>query len=113
MRIESLTLLDDIVQVRLCGRLDLEGTEAIDDEFGRATTSGKARIIVDLSEVTFLASIAIRLLVRAAKTQLNRGGRLILAAPQPTVRQVIEAAGIDQVIELFPNVEAGIASLRN
>ena len=112
MQIESLTLLDDIVQVRLSGRLDLEGTQSISDKFIFTTTARKAKVIVDLSEVTFLASVGIRLLLTSARAQANRGGQLILASPQPSVRKVLEAAGIDQLIGVVADVESARASLK-
>lgn len=113
MEIESFTLLDDIVQLKLSGRLDLEGAQAINDKFAFATTTGKAKIIVDLSQVSFLASIGIRLLLTSARAQAKRGGNLVLAAPQPAVRKVIEAAGIDQLIAVVADVESARASLKS
>lgn len=112
MQLESLTLLDDIVQLKLIGRLDLEGTQAIEDKFAAAAAVREGKYVVDLSGLDFLASIGIRLLVTAAKTQLNRGGKLILAAPQPPIRRVLEASGIDKLIELTADVESAIARLR-
>src|SRR5262245_15676787 len=113
MQLESLTLLDGIVQLRLVGRLDLEGTQAINNKFSFATTVRKGKYIIDLSEVSFLASIGIRMLVTSATAQLNRGGKFVLAAPQPETRQVLEASGIDKLIELTADVETAIASLKS
>jgi len=112
MQCESFTLLDDIVQVRLSGRLDLEGTQAINDKFNVATKERAAKIIIDLSEVSFLASVGIRLLLTSARAQANHGGKLVLAAPRPAVRKVIEAAGIDQLIGVVADVESARASLK-
>ena len=112
MQLESLTLLDDIVQVRLSGRLDLEGTQSISDRFTFATTVRKAHIIVDLAEVSFLASVGIRLLLTSARAQASRGGKLVLAAPQTAVRKVLEAAGIDQLIGVVADVASARASLK-
>ena len=112
MQIESFTLLDDIVQLRLSGRLDLQGSQAIGESFATAATTSKGKIIVDLSAVTFLASVGIRLLLTSARAQANRGGKLVLAAPQPSVRKVLEAAGVDQLIGLAADVESARASLK-
>src|SRR5688572_25187380 len=113
MRLESLTLLDDIVQVKLIGRLDLEGTQAISDRFSFATTARKGKYIVDLSELSFLASIGIRMFMTSAKAQLSRGGKVVLAAPQPETRKVLEASGIDILIELADDVESAIVALKS
>ena len=68
MQLESSTLPDDIVRLRLSGRLDVAGVQAINDQFAFATTTRKAKIIVDLSEVSFLASIGIRMLLASAQS---------------------------------------------
>lgn len=109
MQFESATLPGDITQLTLNGRLDVQGTQAIEQPFSFATTSRAANVVLDLSGVTFLSSIGIRLLITSARAQANRGGKLVLAAPQPLVRKVLEIAGIDQLIPIYDNVEAAHA----
>jgi anti-sigma B factor antagonist len=109
MQFEKVVLPDGITHLILNGRLDLEGTQAIDQKFSFATTTHKENIIVDLSGVSFMSSIGIRLLVTAAKAQVNRGGKMVLAAPQPLVRKVVEMAGIDKLIPLAVDIEAAKA----
>jgi anti-sigma B factor antagonist len=109
MQFETTTLADDITRIALDGRLDIEGTQAIEQKFSFATTIRPAKIIVDLSGVTFLASIGIRLLVASARAQANRGGKMVLAAPSALVRNVLETAGIDQLIPLAADVDAARA----
>jgi anti-anti-sigma factor len=110
VQFESVDLPGDIVQLKLVGRLDMDGTQAIYNKFTFATTTRRAKMIVDLSGVTFLASIGIRLLLTSAKAQATRGGKMILAAPQPMVRHVIEIAGIDKLVTLVEDVETARAS---
>jgi anti-sigma B factor antagonist len=111
MQIDITNPAPDVVQVALSGRLDLEGTQAIGDRFTFATTTRRAGVVIDLAGVTALSSIGIRLLLTAAKAQANRGGKLVLAGPQPFVRKVLEAAGIDQVVPIVTDVDAARASL--
>jgi anti-anti-sigma factor len=110
MHFESSTLPGNITVITLHGRLDIEGAQAIDQPFSFATTVQAARLIVDLSGVTFLASIGIRLLMTTARAQGLRGGKVVLAAPPPLVRKVLETAGIDQLVPLFADVETARAS---
>jgi anti-anti-sigma factor len=95
---------DDIVEVRLAGRLDLDGSKEVENQFARATTTEKARVIVDLSEVVFITSVGIRLLLASARAQMRLGGKLLLAAPQPAVRRVIETSAIDQLVGVVEDV---------
>lgn len=104
-------LPNDIKHLVMKGRLDMDGSLAIDMKFSIATSVKKERIIVDLEQVSFLSSIGIRLLVTAAKAQSGRGGKLILAAPQPMVRKVLETSGIHQLIPIVDDLAAGQALL--
>ena len=111
MHLQTVDLPGNIVQLNLDGRLDLQGTEAINVKFTYLTTVHAGKYIVDLSQVTFLASVGIRMLLTCARTQASRGGKMVLAAPAPPVRKVLEAAGVDQLVPLLADVEAAKASL--
>lgn len=101
-----------VTRIILAGRMDLEGTQAIDQNFAFATSTQPRRIAVDMSRVTFLASIGIRALLIAARAQAGRGGRLVLCNPDPMVRKVIVTAGIDQVIPVFDDFAGACNALR-
>jgi anti-anti-sigma factor len=87
-------------RIVLTGRLDLAGSARIDLPFNAAAGSNR-NILVDMSGVTFVASIGIRTLVLGAKTVQRRGGRLLLINPQAEVEQVLEMTG---VLDLLPIV---------
>jgi anti-anti-sigma factor len=87
-------------RIVLTGRLDLAGSAKIDLPFS-ATAGSNRNILVDMSGVTFVASIGIRTLVLGAKTVQRRGGRLLLINPQSEVEQVLEMTG---VLDLLPVV---------
>jgi anti-anti-sigma factor len=104
MRVDSADISDGLIRVTLEGRLDIDGSRAIDDRFSFMTTTRKVNVIVDLSGVSFLASIGIRTLMTAARGQQGRGGKLVLAAAQPLVQKVLLTAGIDQLIPLYGSI---------
>ncbi len=108
MQFETSKLTGNITLVTLNGRLDLEGTQAIEQTFAFATTTRADRIVVDLAGVSFISSIGLRMLLTSAKAQANRGGKLVLAGADPAVRKVLEMSGIDQLIPLCESIaEAG------
>lgn len=109
MQFQSTTLPGNVMHITLSGRLDMHGTQAIEQQFAFAATTRAEKIIVDLADVGFIASIGIRMLMTSAKAQANRGGKLVLTSPQPLVRKVLETAGIDQLIPLTADVDAALA----
>jgi anti-sigma B factor antagonist len=84
-------------RVALMGKLDIQGAEVI--ALPLATLSGgKKNIIIDMSGVSFIASIGIRHLVSAAKALARRGGTLILISPTDVVAGILTTAGINSII---------------
>lgn len=95
--------------ITLEGRMDLDGVRSIDAAFSAETAADKRTLVVDLSQVSFLASVGTRALLNAARAQAALGGRLVLAAPGPMVRKVLEATGVTQIVPTYPDVAAARA----
>jgi anti-anti-sigma factor len=100
-----------IVSISLTGRMDLVGTQQIDLKFTVAAAARKAPVLVDLSKVTFLASIGIRTLVNNAKAQQRRGGSMVLYQPTNIVEDVLKSTGIDAIIPITHDMDAARSAL--
>jgi anti-anti-sigma factor len=96
--------------VALIGRLDIQGAEAVAMPLA-ALSGSKQNILLDMSQVSFLASIGIRHLVSATKALARRGGQLILVAPQEMVREVITTAGLASMIPMVGSESEARAKL--
>jgi anti-anti-sigma factor len=113
MELTTEQLPEGIEKIVLAGRMDSVGAQEIDLRFTSLTATRAARIVVDLSQVSFLASIGIRTLVTSAKALARRGGRMALANPQPLVEEVLKLAGIDSLIPVYADVESAFAELKS
>lgn len=103
--------LNGVTMVALRGRLDMVGAGAIDLKFS-AVAGSKRYIVVDMSAVEFLASLGIRVLVMGAKAVRNKGGKLVLLAPQENVNTVLTSAGIDDIIPVLFDQAAALAAVQ-
>lgn len=109
----QITELDGgIKQIKLMGRLDLKGSNEIDNEFTFATSSSATPVLVDLSEVEFLASIGMRLLISNAKALSRRGSKMVLFNPTPLVKDALVTAGFDELIPIFDDRDDALSALR-
>jgi anti-anti-sigma factor len=95
-----------ILGINLSGRMDIVGTQQIDLKFTAVTASRRANVLVDLSNVTFIASIGIRTLINNAKAQKLRGGSMVLYRPNPEVEEVLRSTGIPAIIPIAHDIEA-------
>lgn len=111
MEMATETLPEGIEKIALAGRMDSAGAQAIDVRF-TALTTRPALIVVDMQQVSFLASIGIRTLVSSAKALSRCGGRMAIAGAQPLVHDVLTLAGIDALIPMFADVTSACAGLK-
>jgi anti-sigma B factor antagonist len=82
------------------GELDIDVVGELRRHLERATSSGAQRILLDLSEVTFIDSLSLAAIV-AANRRLGRAGRVALVADHAYVLLILEACGLDSVVEVF------------
>jgi anti-sigma B factor antagonist len=87
--------------VRVGGTLDLHGADGFDREIDRLLHSDVREILVDLSEVVFMDSIALRSLVRAHQISLRAGVPLWLVGIAAPVARVMRMTGLDAMLPLI------------
>lgn len=104
---------ENLRTIRLLGRLDIQGVNAVDAKLTFLAASSQHRIVVDLAGLDFIASIGIRSLVSTAKAQQQRGGRLVLfVGGNRPVAKVLETTGISTLIPMYADAtEARQAAL--
>ena len=102
-----------LTRISLDGRLDIEGTREIDQKFAFATSTKSLQLAVDLSAVSFVASIGLRTLLSAARAQAGRGGKMVLIAPNDMVRKTLVIAGVDNIVPILDDWESARANLQS
>src|SRR5574341_2143363 len=111
MKLEYNELEDGIRLITLVGMLDLSGTYSIEIEFVRQCAGEHVRVLVDLSEVEYISSIGVHMLVNAANSIARRDGKMALLSPRRKVMDVLELTGISQIISIYTDLETAKAGL--
>lgn len=97
--------------IRMEGRLDVAGVDAVEPRFAKLADPAERSLVVDMSGVVFVASLGIRMFVAAARRLVAAGHKLVLHSCQPAVGDVFEMAALDELITIAPNLEAAHARL--
>jgi anti-anti-sigma factor len=97
--------------VAVTGRLDAPGVERIETQFAGATVGANQNVLVDLSAVPFVGSLALRMLISAARAVQRRGHRMVLFGVDPLVRGVMESVALSDLIPLADSRETAVALL--
>ena len=111
MWLETEELEGGVLKVSLGGRMDIAGTDAISVRLASFAATDNRRVILDLSGVDFLASIGVRAILQNARAHHLRGGALVLLAPQPLVDEVLQAAGVPNVVPIVADLDSARAAL--
>jgi len=72
-----------------------ENNKDFEAEFYAHTIAHKKSVLVDLSGLTFLSSMGIRMFLKAAKDLRAEGKKIILLNMQPLAEKALKAAGLD------------------
>jgi anti-sigma B factor antagonist len=98
------------VVVRVAGDIDL----ASEGEFAEALSDGLSRavpvLLVDLSDVTFLGSAGLHVLLEANRDAVQQRCSLRIAHGGAFAARVLDVAGLDQVLAVFESPELALGS---
>ena len=106
---ESLDDTRHVVAVR--GEIDLFTAPDLKATLLNAIDTGKTRIVVDLSETTFLDSTALGVLIGAIKRLRARDGALTIVNVDANIAKTFEITGLDQIFVITETREAAVAAL--
>ncbi|WP_051709649.1 STAS domain-containing protein [Streptomyces sp. NRRL S-350] len=110
LRITTLALPGTAVVCRLEGEADQEQRQKLENALTEAVKAGQPRLVVDLAGLSFCDSSGLNALLQARQDAGAAGIRLVLAAPAPLVRRLLEITGTDQVFTVRDSVHAALAS---
>jgi anti-anti-sigma factor len=100
MNMEIVDVAPRLVKITLAGRLDTPGVERIETRFLATLVPNANNAIVDMSQVDFISSMGIRMLVSAARSLKMRKAALSLFGAQEQVNQILEQVSINQMIRV-------------
>lgn len=108
----SITRADhgDHTVVHLGGEIDVYTAPFVREKLDEQIHAGRADLIVDLSEVTFLDSTGLGVLVGRLKFARTRGGSLRLVGTSERVLRVFAITGLDKVFDIHPDLESALAT---
>ena len=104
-------LADDRHVVAVRGEIDLFTAPELKQKLTDAIEGGKSRIVVDLTETTFLDSTALGVLIGAVKRLRSREGALVIVNTDQNIAKTFEITGLDQIFTILTTREEGIAAL--
>ena len=96
--------------VAIEGKMDTASAPETRQQLRGVILDEGARLVLDLSGVTFVDSMALSVLVSALKLARKEGGDLVLIRPTPPVRSLLAVTRLDRIFLIFEDEESAVAS---
>jgi anti-sigma B factor antagonist len=90
------------------GELDVQSVPELKERLAEAVDAGTKRVVVDLADVSFIDSLSLSALV-GARRRLGDDGRLAVVAVHEYVRLILQATGLEQVLDVFDTRDEAVA----
>ena len=89
----------DLLTVHISGDLNIKTSPQLEDELTKSI-GGVKKLILDFSNVEYISSAGLRVLLSTEKNMRRQGGSMILRHVNPAVKEIIRLAGFLQVMHI-------------
>jgi anti-sigma B factor antagonist len=90
------------------GEIDLFTAPELKQVLAESIEGGRIRIIVDLTDTTFLDSTALGVLIGAVKRLRSRDGALAIVNVDENIAKTFEITGLDQIFTIVPTRDEAV-----
>ncbi|MCB1111869.1 MAG: STAS domain-containing protein [Chlamydiales bacterium] len=95
----------DVLILRVKGRLDAISSPGTEKKVFDCINNGQHNLLLDFTEVDYLSSAGMRMLLSTTKKLKTLSGKLVVSNVNTNVMDVLKMSGFDHVLEISPNEE--------
>src|SRR5215831_15378665 len=92
------------------GDIDLHVSPAVTESLNAMIKEKPEWIVIDLSRATYIDSAGMTALILAMQEVEAYGGQFFLSGLHETMRSIFETSRLDQIFQIFPDVDAALAA---
>ena len=92
-------LSEDVLTVNVSGRIDTETSPELDSGI-KADLNGVKKLVLDLSDVEYISSSGLRVLLGFNKTLSSNGGEFVVRKPSQMVREVFDITNFSDILNI-------------
>lgn len=105
----STEAVDSTVIIHVGGDLDVYTAPRLEEALQEAASGGN-RLILDLTDVHFIDSTALGVLVGTHQETQSNGGQFLLVVEDPFLLKIFHITGFDGILSIYPRVEEALSA---
>ncbi|HVP94552.1 MAG TPA: STAS domain-containing protein [Methanoregulaceae archaeon] len=87
----------------LSGRIDTAAAPDLESDLTKLIEQGNRKILINFTQVTYISSGGLRVLLATAKKLRSPGDRFGLSSLSPEVHKILKLAGFTTIFSIFPS----------
>lgn len=110
----KITFENEVAVLKFDGEVIFDNSNQLKEE-AKKQLSTKEKIedlLVDLSQVPYLDSSGVGVLLSLFKFMRNRGGSMAISSPNDKIRRVFEVTKMTEIIPAYDNVEQALNEIK-
>jgi stage II sporulation protein AA (anti-sigma F factor antagonist) len=100
-----------IAIVRLIDRIDSSNAAEAEQAVREVLEAREAGLLLDLSELDYISSAGLRVVLVGAKGMRANGGRFAMSGMKPNIRQVFEISGFLSMLQVHDDRSTALQAL--
>lgn len=89
--------------ISLSGDVDIYSVGEFREVVEKRISNGTPEIILDFSELSYMDSTGIGVLIELRKQTIETGQKLIILNPRQNIKKIMALTGIDNILEIIEN----------
>ena len=101
----KITAEEDITIISFGGSLDTNTSKEAGDQLTKLVDDGKVKLIVDLTDLEYISSSGLRILLATSKKLKPLKGEMLICGLNETVKEVFEISGFTMIFKVLSTLE--------
>ncbi len=108
--VKNIIRRDDVVILQLVGEIDMHCSTELRGELLEISQNPPVQTIINMSEVDFMDSSGVAVLIETLQLHRRNSGRLKLVGINPRVRSIFEVSRLDTIFEIYDSEDEAVSS---
>jgi len=106
----SLAHREGVAVVSVGGEIDLSTAPAFEAAIAGALDDDPPVLVIELSDVSFMASVGLRILA-ATHEKVSKSAQVAIVANNPATNRPMQLTGLDKVMSMYPTLDEALSAI--
>ena len=101
-----------VVVLHLKGRIDATNSGQVHEKITSEIKKGCDKMLVNFSEVNYISSAGLRVVIYASKSLAKNAGSFSICALNDNIKKIFEISGLVELFSIHDDLETGLNALK-